>query len=77
MNHPRPIRILIVLMIITMFFVNVAWATVDSTLTATPLETDRSTKGKAGMRAGLIAGAVAGTAFFPLVGASANTIVPM
>jgi hypothetical protein len=74
MNHPMPVRILIVLMIITMFFVNVAWATADSTLAAVPVETERATKAKAGMRAGAIAGSIAGTAFFLLVGAVANSL---
>ena len=72
MNHTWPVRILIVLMIITMFFVNVAWATADSTLTAAPLGTERSTKAKSGMRVGIIAGGITGAALFLLAGAAAE-----
>jgi len=68
------LRLLVLVLITTLCVSSAAWGNADSTLTAAPLDTERDTKGKAGMRVGLIAGGIVGTAFFLLVGAAANSL---
>ena len=71
MNSSRPIRILLIVLIATTLVSRVAKGNADSTLTVTPLETERATKRKAGMHVGMVAGGIAGAGLF-LLGAAAS-----
>ncbi len=64
-------RILLITLVAITTVSSVARADVDSTLTPTPLETQRATKRKSGARAGLIVGGIAGAGLFVL-GAAAG-----